>query len=353
MSAMDTRGSFDSLSVDAISAAKDGERQAKLHQQAEANVIRQKNTAALRGDSLKPPGGSRVPDLPPNAGKQAAADKKAIDAASKEHAQDCVKLQKFLTNPVLAPLLAGIQPPRNWDSASVKQTLVIVYDRLNSGLGSVAVKQTWLTVLKNVDPLLQNLPPAVAIPPGSQNYAAIRMRELDMEFEQIAIEYGHWFSAGPIPRLFMKTVNMLFSYKAEVESGSMPLLVGDPAGGEIPVQQTEAPPMAATSGYQESVPQREPPPAGHEFESTLPYDVPELPPPSRVYPAPTTGGGSIVIGDRTIPVDELQAANVALKEERPPAHLFKDPTTEPVFSSDDGPASKRSGGRGRPRKAGL
>lgn len=346
---MDTRGSFDSLSVDAIGAAKDGERQAKLHQQAEANVIRQKNTAALRGDSLKPPASSRVPDLPPSATKQAAADKKAADNASKEHARDCVKLQKFLTNPVLAPYLAGINPPPKWDHASVKQTLAIVDDRLNSGLGSVAVKQTWLTILKTADPYLQNLPPAAAIPPGSHNYAAYKMRELDMEFEQIAIEYGHWFSAGPIPRLFMKTVNMLFSYKAEVESGAMPVLVTD-AAGDIPAQQDGAPQMAATSGYQEPVPQREPPPAGHEFESTLPYDVPELPPPSRVYPAPTNNGGAIVIGDRTIPVDELQAANVAMKEERPPAHLFKEPTTEPVFSSDEG---KKSSGRGRPRKGGL
>lgn len=355
---MDTRGSFDSLSVDAISAAKDGERQAKLHQQAEANVIRQKNTAALRGDTGKPPSSSRASDLPPSASKQTASDaKKAQEAASKAHAQKVVKIQKYLTNPVLSRFLEGINPPRTWGAAEVDQTLEIINDRLNSGLGSVAVKSAWLNVLKAVDPHLTKLPPQVAIPPGSHNYAAIKMRELEMEFEQISIEYGHWFSAGPLMRLFAKTTNMLFQYKVEVESGECPILVADPSEGEIPGKHEEGAQMAATSGYQEAPPQRQPPPREHEFESTLPYDVPELPPPMKIYPNQQQNSGSIVIGDRAIAVSDLQAANVAMKEEAPPAHLFKEPITEPVFSSDDGAASssgkKSSRGRGRPGKVGA
>lgn len=352
---MDTLGSFDGLSVDAIAAAKAGERNAKLQQQAEANVIRQKNTATLRGDIPKSMGQSRAPDVPPSAAKQAAADKKAQEGASKAHARKIVRIQKYLTNPVLAPYLQGIAPPKTWGVAEVDHTLEVIHDRLNSGLGSAAVKSAWLSALKAADPHLNKLPPAVAVPRGGHNYAAMRMRELDLEFEQLSIEYGEWFAAGPLTRLVGKTMNMLFEYKQGVEAGDIPVFY-DP-NGDIPAeaQQQAAELMAATSGQSEAPPpQRQGPPAEHQYESTLPYDVPDLPPPMNIYPNRRDNNSSIVIGEREIPLHEMQAANVAMKEERPPAHLFKDPVTEPVFSSDDGAASssgKKSGrGRGRPGK---
>jgi len=212
----------------------------------------------------------------------------------------------------------------------------------------VAVKTTWLQLLQAIDPHLQKLPDKAAIPPGGSNYAAMKMAELDLEFEQISIEYGHWFSAGPVPRLLAKTMGMLFEYKTGVEDGRIPLLVNDPMG-DIPdeARQKAEEEVAATSGY------REPPPP------VVPETMPQLPPAMNIYPDPRqTANSSIVVGDREIPLRELQAAQAAMKEERaPPAHLFKDPTTEPVFSSDDGAASssgkKSSRGRGRPGKSTL
>jgi hypothetical protein len=354
---MDTRGSFDSLSVDAVAAAKDGERQAKLHQQAEANVIRQKNTASLRGDVPKMPAPPRGSDLPPKQ-QQQQVDKKAQESASKAHARKIVRIQKYLTNPVLAPYLHGISAPKTWGTAEVDQTLEIIHDRLNSGMGSASVKAAWLKLLEFGDENVDALPPSWQMPRGANNYAAMRMNELNMEFEQLAIEYGEWFSAGPVTRLFGKTLAMLTEYRHKVNTGQLPVFY-DP-NGDIPVdvQQEAEQQMAATSGQSEPIPpQRQGPPAEHQYESTLPYDVPELPPPMKVYPDRRDNNASIVIGDREIPMRELQAANVAMKEEMPPPHLFKDPVTEPVFSSDDGAASstgKKSGrGRGRPGKAGL
>ncbi len=347
----DIKTSLEPLSVDAIAAAKDGERMSKLRQQAEGNVIRQQNTAVLRGGAKgpagPPPSSGKAEALPPGLGKP-GPDKKAQDAASKAHAQKIVKIQKYLTNPLLSRYLDGIQPPRTWGPAEVDQTLEIINDRLNSGLGSVAVKSTWLNILKAIDPHLQKLPDKAAIPPGSCNYAAMKMRELDMEFEQIAIEYGHWFSAGPLMRLAGKTMGMLFEYKVGVENGEIPLLVSDPlAEMQEDAKQKAEEVVAATSGYHEPPPPTKP-------------DVPDLPPPMRIYPEPRQdrNDSSIVLGDREIPLRELQAANAAMKEEMvPPAHLFKDPITEPVFSSDDGAASssgkKSSRGRGRPGKSGL
>jgi hypothetical protein len=335
---MDIKASLDGLSVDAINAAKDSERLSKLKQQAEGNVIRQQNTAAMRGDSGKgrggpPPQMDKAPPVPP-AGKP-AADKKAQEAASKAHAQKIVKIQKYLTNPLLSRYLDGIQPPRTWGVAEVDQTLEIINDRLNSGLGSVAVKSTWLKVLQAVDPHLSKLPDKAAIPPGSHNFAAMKMRELDLEFEQIAIEYGHWFSAGPLMRLVGKTMGMLLEYKVGVENGDIPLLVSDPNAIPEEVQQKA----------EEQIAEQEP--------------GIELPPPMKIYPdpRPAQSNSSIVLDDREIPMHELRAAHVAMKEEGPPAHLFQDPITEPVFSSDDGAASSSgkkapsSRGRGRPGKS--
>lgn len=337
---MDIKASLDPLSVDSIAASKDGERLSKLRQQAEGNVIRQQNAASLRGDTK---GKGPAPGPPPAAPQRAAApppDKKAQEAASKAHAQKIVKIQKYLTNPLLSRYLDGIQPPRTWGPAEVDQTLEIIHDRLNSGLGSIAVKSAWLNAMAAIDPHLQKLPDKMAIPPGSCNYAAQEMNRLNLEFEEISIEYGYLFSAGPVMRLFGKTLSMLFEYKVGVESGERPMLVPDCSIPEEVQQQCEA----ATSGYHEPPP---PPPvpvrAGPPDE--LIFD-PHLPAPMKIYPEPRNdNNSSIVIGDREIP---LRVANVAMKEERePPAHLFKDPITEPVFSSDE----KKSGrGRGRPGK---
>lgn len=347
---MDVKASLDPLGVDSIAAAKEGERLSKLKQQAEGNVIRQQNTALLRGGDIKgkaPAGQQKASDLPPGLGKP-GPDKKAQDAASKAHAQKIVKIQKYLTNPVFSRYLEGISPPRTWGAAEVDQTLEIINDRLNSGLGSVAVKSAWLNILKAADPHLPKLPGKAAIPPGSHNYAAMKMRELDLEFEQIAVEYGHWFAAGPLVRLATKTVGMLFEYKVGVENGEIPILVADELEPGEDVKQKAEEMAAASSGYQEP-----PPPVN-------PAAGLDLPPPMKLYPdqVQDRNSSSIVFDDREIPMREFLQASAAMKEERaPPDHLFQEPTTAPVFSSDDGAASsngkKASRGRGRPGKSGL
>jgi hypothetical protein len=248
---------FSSLSIDAVGGARDAQSEAKINQQAQNNVKRARAAADLRGTSTSFPAQAPAPAPAPAPPAKKAADPKVL-------ARKASQISKFLSNPLLSADLQGIiQPTSKATEADLDFVLEQIRERLNSGMGPAAVKALWLKAMIMAEQPLTRLPPQAAIPPGSHNYAAMRMNELNREFEQLAIEYDHLFCTGPIPRLLMKTLNILSDYKMAVESGQMPMLIDAPPAEEEP-----------------------PAPEPSPFEETESSAVPKVPPPMKIYPDP-------------------------------------------------------------------
>lgn len=295
---------FSSLSIDAVGGARDVQSEAKINQQAQNNVKRARAAADIRGTSSGP--SAQAPAQAPAAAAPAPA-KKAPDV--KMLARKASQVSKYLTNPLFADKLGGIiQPSSRASEADLDFVLEQIRERLNSGLGAAAVKALWLKGIIMAEGPLQQLPEKAAIPPGSPNYAAMRMNELNNEFEQLAIEYDHLFSAGPAVRLLMKTANILHDYKIAVESGQMPMLISEEQQAFSQEQQQE----------------EEPSP----FEETETSSMPKLPPPMKLYPDPVSNAPSH-------------------------AEFIEPMPQEPVFSSDIAATSTgKSVTRGRAKKRG-
>jgi hypothetical protein len=145
-----------------------------------------------------------------------------VAATSNEDAkarnEERLKLAQIITgyfeNPVLSRKLGGIYPPhREASLEDLKACYEMINRRLNCGVSSTSLKKIWLTCLVHLDPHLEKLPGPASIPPGSSNYAAMRMQELDMEFEQLSVELSPYFGQGPWLRLLMGTGTILAEYK--------------------------------------------------------------------------------------------------------------------------------------------
>ncbi len=219
----------DPLSVDSIRAAKEAELTKKLSSQANANVLRQQFAASQRQEQgLKGKSSSKsasfADSIPPSL-KAAPSKKGAAPAAAATSNDDAkarnderLKLSQIITgyfeNPVLSRKLGGIYPPsRDSTLEELRGCYEMINRRLNSGISSTSLKKVWLTALVHLDPLLEKLPGPASVPPGSSNYAAMRMQELDLEFEQLAVELSPYFGQGPWLRLLVGTGTILAEYK--------------------------------------------------------------------------------------------------------------------------------------------
>lgn len=226
--------SHDPLSVDSIRAAKQEQLNKKVQSQASNNVLRQQFAASQRAESgLGPTKGSKAsgPDymdaIPPSLRATPARSSKAAAASGgakpsvqevKDENAEILKLAQivrgYFSNAKLAPMIADLAPPSK--SASLEELKAIhalINQRLNQGISSTTVKRAWLYMLITVDPHLNKLPSNLAVPPGSSDYAAMRMEELSVEFEQIAVELLPYFNQGPWARLAMGTLKILGEYK--------------------------------------------------------------------------------------------------------------------------------------------
>lgn len=217
----------DPLSVESIRQAKEAELTKKLSSQASANVLRQQFAASQRQEQGIATGkgkksSSAADSIPPSL-KAAPAKKSALPAPTsnddaKARNDERLKLAQIITgyfeNPILSRKLGGIYPPANGASLEdLRACYEMINRRLNCGVSSTSLKKVWLTCLVHLDPHLEKLPGAASIPPGSSNYAAMRMQELDLEFEQLAVELSPYFGQGPWMRLLTGTATILGEYK--------------------------------------------------------------------------------------------------------------------------------------------
>ncbi len=242
----------DSLSVSSIQSQKGALDEGKLREQASRNVARQTFSKQIR-TAEAPPAPAPAPK------KQPAADnakEKAKLAAENQENMD--KVHDFLTHPLFRERLSSIPRPQRGTPEEYKSCLASIRKKLNSGGGDIAMKALYLRVVSFIDPLAATMPPDhLKIPPGSSNYCAMQMQRLDAEFAQLSIEYGQWFTSGPLGRIVMKTADMMMEYRKLVEAGSMPLLI--PQQGEV----------TKKDAIEEN------------------QQLPPMPEPTRMYPDPT------------------------------------------------------------------
>lgn len=221
----------DPLSVESIRQAKEAELTKKLSSQASANVLRQQFAASQRQEQGITTGKGKKasmadsipPSLKPAPAKKSSGSMPSIAATTsnddaKARNDERLKLAQIITgyfeNPVLSRKLGGIYPPGHGASLEdLRACYEMINRRLNCGVSATSLKKVWLTCLVHLDPHLEKLPGPASIPPGSSNYAAMRMQELDMEFEQLAVELSPYFGQGPWMRLLTGTATILGEYK--------------------------------------------------------------------------------------------------------------------------------------------
>ncbi len=258
----------DCLSVSSIASQKGAVDEGKLREQASRNVARRGFTKQMLQSDAPPAPAPAAPK------KQPAVDnakEKAKLAAENQENMD--KVHDFLTHPLFRERLSSIPRPQRGTPEEYKSCLASIRKKLNSGGGDIAMKALYLRVVSFIDPLMATMPPdEFKIPPGSSNYCAMQMQKLDCEFAQLSVEYGHWFTSGPLGRIVMKTADMMMDYRKLVEAGSMPLLIpqqDEVTKKDVIEENQQLPPMPQpTRLYPEPVPSE------HAYASILTHDDP-------------------------------------------------------------------------------
>ena len=270
----------DFLSVDSVASAQTGQVRQRIEKQAANNVARQSFAKSIRGDDVSsgpPPKSKAAPKAaaptPAQTQKEEdkSADQKRADA-QKKAIRLISKCQQCKAHPVLGPRISDIQLPRGGHVPEWEATWDLIRERLGQCSGENTIKVLYLQLLQVIDPLVASpaVPDKIRIPYGSSNYCAMQMRTLDAEFAELAIEYGEWFNAGPLSRLFRGTVQNMLQYKYLVEKG-------DPVLGE---------PSQSHSGTSEGHGETSEGSAFAEPEQTHRPPGLSLPPPMKVYPDP-------------------------------------------------------------------
>lgn len=268
----------DFLSVDAVAKAQAGKDEERLRMQANNNVSRQRFAAEQRGPKEPSAPKSKASSKP--AEPSEADIKKAEDRKRKEAVSAVTKVHGYRSHPVLGPKVAHIPPPRPGDIKAHEDWLVLARAELGKCATETAIQSAYLSVMMFADPVLASMPGKWAIPPGSANFCAMRIQELEQEFAELSVEYGDWFVSGPVTRLLRKTAFMCAQWKIMNESGGLSQLV--------------QPLAASSSGSTDYAPADLPqhPPGSSTPVASMTADVPEfvppptivLPPPMKIYP---------------------------------------------------------------------